>query len=298
MTNKVLQINNLSKNYRNIKALDELSLSVNKGNIFGILGPNGSGKTTTLAIILGIVKANSGTFSWFEEDENFLINYKIGALLETPNFYPYLSIYNNLQISGEIKRISNIEQEIDRVLELTDLAQRKHSKFNTLSFGMKQRLAISSLLMGDPEVLVLDEPTNGLDPEGIADIRNIILSEAKKGKTIIFASHILDEVEKICSHVAILKKGKIITVGQVSEILGNEEKIIISAENINLLYNYLSESEMVKEISIEKNDIVLILKDEYSGSDINKFAFEKNIILSKFEIRKKSLESQFLEIIK
>src|SRR5690606_17499858 len=201
----VLTIQNLSKNYGKIKAICNLSFTVEKGNIYGILGPNGSGKTTTLGIILGITKNDAGSFNWFDGLKGKDARQKIGALLETPNFYPYLNADENLAIIAHIKKMNR--HRFDDLLSLVDLTQRRHSPFRTYSLGMKQRLAIAASMVGDPEVLIFDEPTNGLDPLGIAEVRNVIVKIARQGKTILMASHILDEVEKICSHVAILKQG-------------------------------------------------------------------------------------------
>ncbi|MBC7474435.1 MAG: ATP-binding cassette domain-containing protein, partial [Candidatus Sericytochromatia bacterium] len=197
----ILEINNLSKNYGKLKAVNSLSLTVQKGNIYGLLGPNGSGKTTTLGIVLGVINSSSGDFRWFNSDEKTKSRKKIGAILETPNFYTYLSAYKNLQIVADIKGVDY--QRIDTVLKTVNLFERKKDNFAGYSLGMKQRLALASALLSDPDVLVLDEPTNGLDPQGIADIREIIQKTAREGKTIIIASHILDEIEKVCTHVAV-----------------------------------------------------------------------------------------------
>ncbi len=293
----ILKVENLIKIYGNIHAVNDLSFTVQKGDIFGILGPNGSGKTTTLSIILGIVKQNSGNFKWFKNESNVLNNKKIGSLIEQPNFYPYLSLIDNLKIVAEIKGISNIKEEIDRVLKLVNLFERQKSKFNTLSLGMKQRLALAALLLGDPEILILDEPTNGLDPKGIAEVRAIILSEAKKGKTIILASHILDEVEKVCTHVAILQKGELIKQAKIDEMLNTKEVIVISCDEINALFDSLSESEICKKADKKENEIHVILENGFVPKDLNKYAFEKGFILTKFEVKKDSLEDQFLQII-
>ncbi|MFH2095803.1 MAG: ATP-binding cassette domain-containing protein, partial [Bacteroidota bacterium] len=218
MPGTILHIDNLSKSYGHIKAVQNLALSIDRGNVFGILGPNGSGKTTTLSIVLGIVRPDAGHFTWFEGVDLREAKKRTGSLVETPNFYPYLSGEQNLKIVCDIRQVPY--KDIDRVLKIVNLHQRGRSKYFTYSYGMKQRLALASLLLGDPEVLILDEPTNGLDPEGIAEVRRIISAEAEKGKTVIMASHILDEVEKVCSHVAILKKGELVSCGRVSELLG------------------------------------------------------------------------------
>jgi ABC-type multidrug transport system ATPase subunit len=294
----VLNIINLSKSYGPINALSNLNIVVEQGDVLGILGPNGSGKTTTLSIILGIIRANFGDFQWFNEANNTLINNKIGALLESPNFYPYLNIIQNLRIVAEIKQLNlNREEEFNRVLQITNLHERKFSSYSSLSFGMKQRVALSALLLGDPEVLVLDEPTNGLDPQGIADIRQIIKSEAARGKTIIMASHILDEVEKVCTHAAILKKGQLIASGKVNELMASDDTILISSENIDILYDIFARSGMYKTINKNNNEINLVLTKEFGPKDVNEYAFKNGIILSKFEIKKKSLENQYLELV-
>ena len=217
---QVLEIKNVSKKYGNIRALDGVSLNVERGNVYGILGPNGSGKTTLLGIILNIINANQGTYSWFGKPPSKHSRKKIGALLETANFYPYLSAYQNLKVTATIKGVPY--SDIDRVLQIVGLADRKNSKFKGFSFGMQQRLAMASVLLGNPEVLVLDEPTNGLDPQGIAEVRNLIIKVAGEGKTIIIASHILDEIEKVCTHVGILKTGRLMVSGAMGEIVKNQ----------------------------------------------------------------------------
>jgi len=293
----ILKVKKIIKTYGNLYAVNDLSFTVQKGDIFGILGPNGSGKTTTLSIILGIVKPDSGSFQWFNNGQNVLNNKKIGSLIEQPNFYPYLSLTDNLKIVAEIKQVSNISEEIDRVLKLVNLFERQKSKFHSLSLGMKQRLALAALLLGDPEILILDEPTNGLDPKGIAEVREIILSEAKKGKTIILASHILDEVEKVCSHVAILQKGKLIKQAKINEIVKTEKIVIISCEDISTLHASLTKSDICKNAEIINNEIHVILQDNLEPQDLNKYAFENDFILTKFEVKKNTLEEQFLQII-
>lgn len=296
----MLKISNLSKQYGKIKALDNVSFSVEKGNIYGILGPNGSGKTTTLAILLGIVFPDSGTFVWDNYPPNQPVNLHVGALLESPNFYPYLTIEQNMKIATHIKKITtNNEKEIDRTLDIAKLRERKKSKYKHLSFGMKQRLSLASLLLGDPDILILDEPTNGLDPQGIADVRQIIVEQGQNGKTILLASHILDEVEKVCSHVAVLKKGQLLAQGKVNELLGATEAIVlIAADDNKALHEIMARSEMVKTIQLNDKEIALSLEKGYKPADINKFAFQNNIILSKFEVKEKSLEDQFLELVK
>jgi ABC-2 type transport system ATP-binding protein len=292
----VLNINGLSKSYGKVKALNNLSLQINKGEIFGILGPNGSGKTTTLGILLSVLNADSGSFSWNGQEPSKYDRKKIGSLLETPNFYPYLSARQNLSIVCKIKAVN--ESEVDRVLSTVDLLSRSNSKFKTFSLGMKQRLAIASALLGDPDILVLDEPTNGLDPQGIAEIRGIILDLAAAGKTIIMASHILDEVEKVCTHVAVLKLGNLLTTGPIQSVLNNQEQVFVSAENLNILKLTLSQIDGVSNITENGNKIAVMLAEGKDSAYLNKALFDKGIVASEIGVHKSDLEANFLEIIK
>lgn len=293
---EVLQINNLHKNYGRIRAVDGISFQVNKGEVFGILGPNGSGKTTTLSIITGIIEQNNGDFNWFGKPADKYARKKIGSLIEVPNFYPYLSLERNLIIVADIKEVDH--SDIDRVLKVVNLFERKNSRFDTLSLGMKQRLALAAVLLGDPEVLVLDEPTNGLDPEGIAEVREVIKGEALKGKTIILASHILDEVEKVCSHVAVLKKGKTLAYGKVDELLNNDDLLYLEADDMNSLHSELQDCNFVKTLKQEPKQLIVTLNDGFKSADLNKYLFAKNVVLSRLDVRKTSLEMQFLELVK
>jgi len=292
----VLNINGLSKNYGKVKALNNLTLQINQGEVYGILGPNGSGKTTTLGIILDVLNADSGSFTWNGMTPSKDIRKKIGSLLETPNFYPYLTARQNLSIVCKIKQVS--EKEVDRVLNVVDLSSRADSKFKTFSLGMKQRLALASALLGNPDTLVLDEPTNGLDPQGIAEVRTIIKDLASQGKTIIMASHILDEVEKTCSHVAILKLGNLLASGSIHEVLNKQEQIFVSSDDLNLLNVCLGQIEGVGNIKATSNKIYLTLEEGKNSAYLNKALFEKGIVVSEIGIQKPDLESNFLELIK
>jgi len=292
----VLQINNLSKNYGNLQAVKDVSFNVNKGDVYGILGPNGSGKTTTLAVVLGILNANGGNYQWFDEPFSKLARRRIGSLIETPNFYPYLSLWENLQIVAKIKDAP--EKDINHALGVSNLLKRKHTNFGHLSLGMKQRMSMAAVLIGNPEVLVLDEPTNGLDPEGFAEVRNIIQSQAKEGKTIILASHVLDEVEKVCSHVAILKSGELIANGRVGELLSTDETVYIRSERMGELSQAIKDSNIAKNVFADDEDLAVILNTDLTSSDLNKFCFEKGFSLSKILVKKQSLEDQFLQLVK
>lgn len=298
----VLQIDHLSKNYGAIKALNNVSFAVPKGTVFGILGPNGSGKTTLLGIVMDILIATEGTFSWDGQTASNEVRKKIGTLLETPNFYHYMSAEDNLKIAASIK--GRGMEDIDHVLRLVNLDQRKNSKFSTFSLGMKQRLAIASTLLGDPDVLVFDEPTNGLDPAGIAEIRELIKELNKKGKTIIMASHILDEVEKVCTHVAIIQKGVLKTVGSVKEVMNTDGTSVnagttlieIAANDNEALQNLIGSLHYISDLTMDENGLSFTCPDTIQSTDINQYCFEKGIVLSRLNVKRKSLETRFLEI--
>jgi ABC-type multidrug transport system ATPase subunit len=298
----VLSLQNISKSYGSIRALNNVSFDVPKGSVFGILGPNGSGKTTLLGIVMDILKPSDGKFFWNgQPGSSNEMRRQIGTLLETPNFYHYLSGQKNLKIAAAIKQRS--ESDIPRVLEKVNLTQRKDSKFSTYSLGMKQRLAIASTLLGDPDILVFDEPTNGLDPAGIAEIRELMKQLNRQGKTIIMASHILDEVEKVCTHVAIIQKGDLKTVGTVHDVLSatGDDKVAtieveVAAENIATLEEALKQFPGFLHVYHSGNGLIVECGDSIDPSTINKFCFEKGITLSQLNLKRKSLEKRFLEI--
>lgn len=293
---EILTIKGLSKSYKNVRAIQNLDLQIREGQAYGILGPNGSGKTTTLSIVTGIIRQDRGFFRWFGEDPQAGQRKIIGSLIETPHFYPYLNLVKNLKIICDIKGMGY--EDIDRVLVTAKLSERKRSRFSTLSLGMKQRLGIAAALLGDPQVLVLDEPTNGLDPEGIAEVREIVLQQVQQGKTLILASHILSEVEKICDYVAILKKGNLLANGPVKELLAEDEIIEISCDNNDELRRVLQESNLVKELETENGLLVLTLNENIKPAEVNAFAFANKLVIHHMLSRKRSLESQFLELVK
>ena len=292
---EILTVENLSKNYGNIRALKGVSFSVPAGTVFGILGPNGSGKTTLLGIIMDVLKASGGGYKIFGEEPTNKQRKQIGTLLETPNFYHYLTAVQNLRIAAAIKERGL--EDIDRVLEIVNLANRKNSRFSTYSLGMKQRLAIGAALLGNPDVLVFDEPTNGLDPVGIAEIRELIKKLSQQGKTIIMASHLLDEVEKVCTHVAILKQGTLITHGDVNEILVNEDLVEVSAPNLEQLKNILQQLQGTTKVDIADKVVrVYFPSGKADLAAVNQFCFNNGIVLSHLQLKKKSLESKFFEL--
>ena len=291
----VLHIEDLSKNYGRLRAVDKLSLEVQRGDIFGILGPNGSGKTTTLGIVLSVINASGGSFSWFGRKPSKDDRKAIGAILEVPIFYPYLSGERNLRLIANIKGCDY--SDIQEVLDIVDLSKRRRSKFRTYSLGMKQRLAIASALIGKPEVLILDEPTNGLDPQGIAEIRELILKIAARGITIILASHLLDEVQKICSDVVVLDKGRNIFTGKVSEIVNVTTVVEVRADDMEELERMLQKNENIFSVAKENNMLLVKLIEGFGSSDLNRFLFSQGVTLTHLSTRKKSLENYFLELM-
>ena len=293
----ILTIENLHKRYGRIQALKNVSFEIQKGRVYGILGPNGSGKSTTLGIVLNVVNKTSGNYRWFNGNvQTHEALKKVGAIIERPNFYPYMTAEENLKLVCKIKSIDY--SKITEKLDLVGLSERKNSKFSTFSLGMKQRLAIASALLNDPEILILDEPTNGLDPQGIHQIRDIIKKIASQGTTILLASHLLDEVEKVCSHVIVLRKGEILYSGSVDGMSANEGFFEIMADDNALLKTALQEHPAIDRITDEEGKTLVYLKSELSASELNRFLFSKNISLNHLVKRKNSLESQFLELTK
>ena len=264
------------------------------GSVFGILGPNGSGKTTMLGIILDVLCADAGTYSWFGGMGNDDARRQIGSLLETPNFYHYLSAFHNLEITAAIRK--NGKDDRLRVLQQVGLMERKDSRFQTYSLGMKQRLAIGAALLGGPRILVLDEPTNGLDPAGIAEIRELIRKLNKEGTTIIIASHLLDEIEKVCTHVAILKRGTLLLHGQVDEVLRSEDQLEVRAGDMAVLQQTLANMPGISKMKVADQTLQLSCNEGIGPAQVNEFCMARGIVLSHLVLRKKSLESKFMEL--
>lgn len=291
----ILTISNLTKKYGPITAVDDLSFTIDKGNVYGILGPNGSGKSTTLGIVLNVVNKTKGEFHWFDgSGTTHEALKKVGAIIERPNFYPYMTAFQNLKLVCKIKDVP--PQKIEEKLDIVGLLDRKNSKFRTFSLGMKQRLAIASALLNDPEILILDEPTNGLDPQGIHQIREIIKKIASQGTTILLASHLLDEVEKVCSHVVILRKGRSLYTGSVDGMNASHGFFILQSNDMEALREVLEQNSEFGPIKKEGEHLIAYLKEPMDGAALNKILSSKGIILSHLVKRKESLEEQFLEL--
>ena len=292
----VLKIRKLTKHFGKITAVSELDLTVESGQVYGILGPNGSGKTTTLGMILEVVAPSSGDFEWFDGMDNVKARQQIGSILETPCFYSYLTAVQNLRIVAHIKNCGT--DNIDNILKQVNLYERRNDKFKTYSLGMKQRLSIAAALLSNPPVLILDEPTNGLDPEGIAEVRGLIKQIASDGKTIIMASHLLDEVQKVCTHFCILKKGEKLHEGSVNDILGETNVVEISAKDLEGLASHIESYTGMEKVTNENGSLFVQLTDGHSSEDLNQFCFDKGISLRKLLQQSRSLEQEFLKILK
>jgi ABC-2 type transport system ATP-binding protein len=292
----VLSIQGISKRYGRIQALNGLSIEIGKGQVFGLLGPNGSGKSTTLGILLDLIREDAGTFQWFGKPASKESRKRIGSVIESPNFFPYLSPVRNLKIVADIK--DKPYDDIEEVLNITDLYDRRNDPFRTFSFGMKQRLAVASALLGNPDVLILDEPTNGLDPQGIAQMRDIIKMVANKGMTIILASHLLDEVQKICSHVAVLSKGQKLFDGEVSDVLAVSELLEVASHDMLQLKQAISLHPDYSSILLSDDKWLVYFKEKIRPAEINEFLYKQGIIVTHLSERKRTLEQHFLELLR
>jgi ABC-2 type transport system ATP-binding protein len=291
----ILSLNNLTKKYGKVTAVNNLSFEITKGNVYGILGPNGSGKSTTLGMILNVVNKTSGDFKWFKGSyTTHEALKKVGAIIEHPNFYPYMTAEQNLALVCKIKGTD--KSKIEEKLEIVGLLDRKDSKFRTFSLGMKQRLAIASALLNDPEILILDEPTNGLDPQGIHQIREIVKNIAAGGTTILLASHLLDEVEKVCTHVVIIRKGEKLYSGPVDEIVSSHGFFELRAGNMIKLEELLEQHPKIGKIVTKEDTLTAFLEEPMEAEEINRFMFENDLSLSYLNKRKESLEEQFLQL--
>lgn len=297
MESSILSIKNLHKRYGKVHAVNDVSLEIQKGNVYGILGPNGSGKSTTLGIVLNVVNKTSGEYSWFGgKTQTHEALKKVGAIIERPNFYPYMTAKENLELVCKIKNIDY--SKVNEKLEVVGLLERKDSKFRTFSLGMKQRLAIASALLNDPEILILDEPTNGLDPQGIHQIRDIIRLIASQGTTILLASHLLDEVEKVCSHVLVLRYGKVLYCGTVDEMTNQAGFFELQADDNSKLSEILKNHPEVDRVSESDGKLLVHFKNPYDASLLNRYLAEKGIYLNHLVFKKTSLEEQFLALTK
>ena len=291
----ILSTQNLTKKYGKLTALNQLNFDIQEGMVFGLLGPNGSGKTTTLGLILSVLKPSGGYFEWFEKSPSADSRKKVGAILETPCFYPYMTALQNLKVVATIKDcpFSNIEP----TLKTVGLFERRNDPFKTYSLGMKQRLAIGAALLANPPVLILDEPTNGLDPQGIVEIRELVMQIAQSGKTIILASHLLDEVQKVCTDFMVLRKGKKLFQGNVKEALSDQRRVEVGAVNLDQLKALLGDFSGIQKLEIKNGRCLVTILPDVTTGDISQFLFDNKVIVNHLVEREGSLEKQFLKIL-
>lgn len=292
----VIETTGLTKWYNKTLAVDQISFSVDQGQIFGFLGPNGSGKTTTIGMLLGIITPSGGGFSLFGGEDAASLHrarQRIGATLEYPNFYPYLSGLDNLRIAAGIK--GKGAREIDEVLEVVGLSKRRKTPFKAYSLGMKQRLALAATMLGDPELIILDEPANGLDPEGMREIRAIIKDLAERGKTIFLSSHLLWEVERTCTHVAIIQQGRIIRQASVEEITGGNIVVGLAAEDLERLAAIVADYPGAANSAIRDERVVVELEDDDLAA-LNQYVAERGVYLSHLATQQRTLEDVFMEL--
>lgn len=295
---EILSVDNISKRYGPVRALESVSFGVPRGSVFGILGPNGSGKTTLLGIVTDVLRADSGSYTLFGDDATpkKLLRRRMGTLLETPNFYHYLSAEDNLRINARIKGVA--DSDIEHVLRKTGLYERRYSRFSTFSLGMKQRLGIASALLGEPELLILDEPANGLDPEGIAEIRALIRELGQQGHTIVMASHLLDEVDKVCSHLAVLKKGHLLACGAAGELLAEDDVVEVASADTDALYAVLRGAFPDHTLTREDGTVTISFpRGSADTAALNALCFSAGITLQRLVMRKRSIEHTFLELV-
>jgi ABC-2 type transport system ATP-binding protein len=297
---KIIEIENLSKQFKEVKAVDGLNLSVYQGDVFGFLGPNGAGKSTTIRMLLSLIKPSEGEIKLFGKslkNERISILKNIGAIVEKPDFYGYLSAYKNLEILGRLSQADVSKKRIMEVLEFVRLEKRYKSKVKTFSHGMKQRLGLAQALLHDPDLIILDEPTTGLDPQGMKEIRELIIHLSKdEHKTILLSSHILSEVEIVATRMIILNKGKKVVEGSVAELLNRDElKVTVETENPADAERFIKESKWSEKLNSSANNNMVFTLRQNEISELNKYLVGKGINVSAL-IPTRSLEGYFLEI--
>ncbi len=298
----VIETEGLSKRYTALRgdgtlAVDRLSVQVEAGQVYGFLGPNGSGKTTTIGMLLGIINPTGGAFRLFGGEtpaELHAARQRIGATLEYPNFYPYLSCRDNLRVVARVK--GSGQMDIAEVLEIVGLTSRRKTKFKACSLGMKQRLALAATMIGDPELIILDEPANGLDPAGQREIRDIIRELASRGKTIFLSSHMLHEVERTCTHVAIIETGRLVREGSVDELTSAGTVAAVGADgDAETLRRAVAEFEGAGRTRVEDGRVLVQIGGD-GLSELNRFLAGRGIYASHLSLKRQSLEDAFMEI--
>lgn len=291
----VVEARGLTKRYKEVVAVDGVTFAVERGQVFGFLGPNGSGKTTTIAMLLGIARPTAGSFSIFDAStpaELLAARARTGATLETPNFYPYLSGRDNLRIIANVKKVDRTRME--ECLDIVGLRARAKHRFKTYSLGMKQRLAIAATMLADPELIVLDEPANGLDPQGMRGIRHVIRAMAEQGKTIFLSSHLLWEVERTCSHVSIIRNGRIMKTGSVSDIVAGDKNVVVKANDLERLLAVMLDFPEASAARIS-DDAVVARLDSGDMETLSRYLASHDVHPSHLAAESQTLEDVFME---
>ncbi|MEO8315451.1 MAG: ABC transporter ATP-binding protein [Pseudomonadota bacterium] len=297
-TGFLVEVDGLRKQFGSVLAVRDLTLHIPKGGVFGLLGPNGSGKTTTIGLILGLIRPTAGSIRLFGSDvrsTHLAALRRIGAMVEAPAFYPDLSGRANLRFFQGIGRHTDDAGEVQRLLQMVGLAERAESKFRTYSLGMKQRLGIAYALLGKPELVFLDEPTNGLDPAGMAEVRELIEQLGKAGHTVVLSSHLLNEVEQLCDHVAILSRGALLAQGSVRELLNTQGSVRVKTTDDVRAEKILGALDWVSSLRTEDGYLVLGCAAERSG-ELTRELSRQEIFVTEMVPRRQSLESYFLEV--
>ena len=291
----VIETNSLTKHYGQIVAVDGLSMSVPQGHVFGLLGPNGSGKTTTMSMLLGLVRPTSGGFNLFGASDGLeSALHRVGAIIESPSFYPYMTGRQNLLYFQGISGRGSSD-EIDGLLDEVGLTGRGDHKFRTYSLGMKQRLGLAYALLGDPELLFLDEPTNGMDPAGMAEVRDLIRSLGTGGRTVLLSSHLLHEVEQVCDSVAILSRGKLIAQGDVADLLRSQDEIRLQTTDNDKAVEVLKALEWIDDVKMEDGEVVVGATSD-RVPEVSTALGRSEVYVTGISTGQKSLESYFLEV--
>lgn len=292
----ILRVTNLVKRYGDQLAVAGVSFEVEQGEVFGFLGPNGAGKSTTIAMLLGLVQPTAGSIEMFDYGPGHrdLALARVGAIIETPAFYPYLSGRQNLEIAGMLRGGIGHDR-VERVLEMVNLTDAASRQFGKYSLGMKQRLGIASTLLHDPDLIILDEPTNGLDPAGIIEVRDLIRDLANYGKSVFISSHLLNEVEQVCDRVAILQHGRTIAEGPVHELVGESTRVAIKTDQPERALSLLKVVAGVDQVEAREDDI-LVSGAEMHPSELASTLIYAGIALNEMKSVSSSLEEIFLEL--
>lgn len=292
----IIKVSHVYKTYGDIRALKNFSVKVNIGQVVGILGPNGSGKTSALAVMLGVVIPDEGEVLWNGVGNDLHRTHSVGALLSPAKFYMNLTLTENLKIVSKIKNVSRFKA--NNILALVGLEDRANVKFSTLTPGLRQRFGIASALVGNPDVLLFDEPTLGVDPEGAEEIRSLIQSLHSQGKTIVLSSNLLSEIEQLCTHVVVLKRGRRIVNGSIGDVFWSEERYVMAATEMDRLFAVFSNTHIVRSCSMVGESLEILPSEGITTTDLNRYAFENGIVLSRLESKKSSMETRFLTLMK